>query len=359
MVDFSKQYGLLKSFLSTIKGKTLLIAHYDADGITSALLFSRILEKYNQQYNKDFFITIARDSYRGDYNKKSETKTYIKSFDNIILLDYCFDCYDDLIDKTVFVFDHHKSGEQNKQFILNPALSVDSTDLPSSSAIVYDFYYYLFGPNRLLKKIAFIGAASDFMIYGSVNYLHTNTEDIDLFMSNSILLKPIIFDITQNLQCIYESHGEELKLFEHLLNTTKTNLFGFFHYLPEHQQKILATEKEEFEHTKEILDCAEIDDKNKLIIINLNPKLKELKKYVLNILELMYADYTKIICIRRNKMFSCSLRSPCINLLEIINKLKHEITNFNGGGHSFAAGCAGPLTDEHKIIEEIKKQLSK
>lgn len=357
MVDFSKHYSLIKNFLSTIKGKTLLIAHYDADGITSALIFSRILERYKLVYNKDFFLSIARDSYRSEYNKNEEVVNDLQKYDNIILLDYCFDNYDKISNKNVFVFDHHLSGEQNKEFIVNPAWQIKPQELPSSSAIIYDLYYYLFGEDKLLKKIAFIGAASDFMIYASLPYLHTDNNDQDLFMSNSILIKPIIFDIFQNLQCVYEKEGEEDRLFEHLLQNTKKDVSGFFYFTKDHIKRILDIEKAELEYTKDILDSAIIDENKKLVLINLPKDKKEIKKYILNILEFMYSDYTKVICIERKTMFSCSLRSPNVKLLTFINELKTEIQGFNGGGHDFAAGCAGPLKKKEFIIAKLKSKL--
>jgi single-stranded DNA-specific DHH superfamily exonuclease len=357
MVDFSKHFILVKNFLSTIKGKTLLIAHYDADGITSALIFSRILEKYNLNYGEDFFLSIARDSYRNEYNNNETINETLKKYDNIILLDYCFDNYDKLSSKNIFVFDHHLSGEQNKDYIINPAWQVNPNELPAASAIVYNLYYYLFGEDKLLKKIAFIGAASDFMIYASLPYLYTNEKDDELFMSNSILIKPIIFDIFQNLQCIYEKEGEEDKLFEHLLTNTKKDLSGFFYFNNEHVNRILDIERKELEYTKEILDSAIIDEQKKLIIINLPKDKKEIKKYVLNILEFMYSNYTKVICIERKTMFSCSLRSSNVKLLEFINKLKQELPGFNGGGHDFAAGCAGPLDKKDFILEQLRNKL--
>jgi len=356
-VDFSQKFELVKSFLQNIKGKTILVVHYDGDGLTSAIIFARILEKYNQEYKKDFFCIVVRDSYRSKYENSEETKKYLVGFDNIILLDYCFNSYADLEHKNIFVFDHHKSGQRDKPYIINPGWDVSAEELPSASAIIYDFYHYLFGQDKLLKLIAFIGASSDFMIYGSLPYLHTTTKDLDLFMSNSVLPKPIVFDICQNLQSIYEQNGLELNLFEHLLENTKTNLNGFFIFSPEHQKIIVKTKKEELKNIKNILENAEIDDTKKLIIVNLSPEQKALKKFVQNILEIMYSEYTKMTYIKREKMFSCSIRSPKIDLLKIINELKQEFPDFVGGGHSFAAGCAAPLEKRDLLIKKIKEKL--
>jgi len=356
-VDFSSKFELIKSLLKNIKGKTLLIIHYDADGLTSAVIFSRILEKYGQEYKKDFFCTVAKDSYREKYEKSEETKKHILEFDNIILLDYCFDSYNDLETRNIFVFDHHKSGQRGKPYIINPSWEVSSEELPSTSSIIYDLYYYLFGPDKLLKQTTFIGACSDFMVYGSIPYLHTNSKDLDLFMSNSILPKPILFDICQNLQNIYEHTGKEIKLFEHLLENTKENLDGFFVFNPEQQKIILDTEKEELENIKELLEWVEVDETKKLIIINLPPEHKALKKYIQNILELMYTDYTKLIYTNRKNRFSCSIRSSKVDLLKIVNELKKDFPDFSGGGHSFAAGCAGPLEKKVFLIQKIKDKL--
>ena len=122
-------------------------------------------------------------------------------------------------------------------------------------------------------------------------------------------------------------------------------------------KRILDIEKLELECTKEILDGAIIDHSKKCIIINMPKNKKEIKKYILNILELMYSDYTKVICIERKNTFSCSLRSSDVKLLDFVNDLKSKLSGFNGGGHNFAAGCAGPLDKKEYIISELKKRL--
>lgn len=357
MIDFNQKYELIKIWLNSINGKTLIICHYDADGLTSAILFSRILEKFNQTYNKDFFVRVVRDSYRGDYVSSNSTKKDIEDYDNVILLDYCFDSYSDLEKKTIFVIDHHKSGEKDKDYILNPSWTCSAEELPSSSAIIYDFYYYLFGENKLLKKIACIGSASDFMIYGSLPYLHTNTNDIDLFMSNSQLLKPIVFDIFKKLEAIYETKGQEQILFDHLFTNTKNNLDGFIDFSKDQIEHILNREREELIYTKQILDTAEVNDNKKYVIIEIPYEHKILKKKILNLLELYYSDYTKMTYIKRTKFFSCSIRSVSLNVLKIINDLKKEHKEFSGGGHEFASGCAGPVEKIDYLINAIKEKL--
>lgn|GEM_PF-2721906 len=359
MIDFSQEYELIKKWLNSISGKTLIICHYDADGLTSAILFSRILEQFNQKYNKDFFVKVVRDSYREDYISSIETQQHIHGYNNVIILDYCFDNYNELENKKIklFVIDHHKSGEKNKEYILNPAWTCSAEELPSSSAIVYDLYYHLFGENKLLKQISVIGCASDFMIYGSLPYLHSNTSDIDLFMSNSQLLKPIVFDIFKKLEAIYEHKNEEQKLFEHLLENTKENLDGFIDFSSDQIDKILDLEREELTYTKKIISSADVDKENKFVIIEIPYEHKKLKKRILNLMELYYSEYTKITYMKRSTFFSCSIRSVKLNVLKIIDDIKHAHKDITGGGHEFAAGCAGPKDKCETLINALKKQL--
>ena len=128
--------------------------------------------------------------------------------------------------KNIWVFDHHTVG-QKEDFIINPAWDVKPENLPSSSAIVYDFYVYLFGKNKDIKRIAALGAISDFMIFASLDYLHTNLEDNDIFMSNSRLIKPIAMEIVLKLEKLYSKKGCDIKIFENLLKNGLKSIFNF------------------------------------------------------------------------------------------------------------------------------------
>lgn len=330
--------------------------HYDADGLASGVIFARILEKHGLVFKKDFFASVVKDSFRYEFLANQATKDEIKKYDNIVLLDYSFPDYSSLEDKNILIIDHHQSGQKGKDYILNPSWELKSEDIPSNSAIVYNLYYSLFGENKLLKQIAFVGAVSDLMPYSSLKYLHTDTNDLNLFMKQSIVIKPIIFDITQKLQDIYETINDN-SLFEYLLKTTKDNLHSLFHFNKEYNKIILNVEKDKLDTIEGILNNIEINEEKELIIVKLPNKKNALKKHLLNILDFLYSDFTKVLYIKSSDSFLCSLRSPKLNLVKLLSEIKKELPDLKGGGHSFAAGCVVPVDKINLFLKALKNSL--
>jgi single-stranded DNA-specific DHH superfamily exonuclease len=352
-IDFSLKYSVLKSKLETISGKTLIFAHYDFDGITSAIIFSKILEKYGLQYKKDYFVRFGRDSEHKLLEDKEESKKLLE-YNNLFFLDFCQTTFEGLENKNLWVFDHHTVGE-NKDFIINPAWDVSSEYLPSSSALAYDFYYYLFNEDKELKRIAALGAISDFMIFASLPYLHTDTNDSDIFLSNSQLIKPITIEITQKLEKLYSQKGNDIDIFENLLNN---GIKGLFNFSEKQRESILKTTELELERTKDYLNSAKIDLENKNITLELEYNDKELKKYIVNTLELIYPEYNKIIYTKRHDFTAFILRSSRLDLTKVLNNIKKKMPCLNGGGHPFASGCAVEKKNTDDFLELLYEELN-
>jgi single-stranded DNA-specific DHH superfamily exonuclease len=82
----------LKEFEKTLKnipkGKSILIAaHNDVDGITSAFVFSRILDKLGFEYNNHYRTWIVDNAFRQKINENKQTAKDINRFDYIFFLD--------------------------------------------------------------------------------------------------------------------------------------------------------------------------------------------------------------------------------------------------------------------------------
>ncbi len=353
-LDFSEKYEILKKILKNIDGKILIFSHYDFDGISSAIVFSEILEKYDLKYKKDFDVHFARDNEHKILD--TENKTSFDKYKYIFFLDYSLTNYDYLKDKTIFVIDHHKVNN-NIDNIINPALYIESRYLPSNSAIVYDFYYYLFNENLFLKKIAGLGAISDFMIFGSLPYLHTNDKDLDFFMNNSELIKPMALEITQLEEKIYNQKGLEINIFEKLF--LKKDIKEILYFTDDEINLIIKIKEKELKKTYKYLQKLNIDENKKLLILELEFEDKELKKYLLNVLEFLYSDYIKIIYMRSNHLCSINLRSPNLDLTKLLESLKKDFPNLNGGGHPFASGCALPNEQVELFLKKIQELIYK
>ena len=128
-LDFSEKYSKLKDRLQNLSGKSLIFAHYDFDGISSAIIFSKILEKFKKEYKKDFFVKFGRDSEHRLLEDKKNLELF-SDYENIFFLDFCQTTFEGLENKNLWVFDHHSVGEK-KDFIINPAWDVSPEYLPN------------------------------------------------------------------------------------------------------------------------------------------------------------------------------------------------------------------------------------
>ena len=351
-IDFSEKYSLLKKRLDNLSGKTLIFAHYDFDGISSAVIFARILENYNQKYNKDYFVKFGRDSEHKLLEDKANLELF-SEYSNIFFLDFCQTTFEGLENKNLWVFDHHTVGEK-RNFIINPAWDVSPEYLPSTSAIVYDFYFYLFEKNNELKRIAALGAISDFMIFASINYLHTHSRDTDIFMNNSHLIKPMTMEIVLKLEKLYSKKGNDLKIFENLL---KNGLRSIFCFSEDQKEVIVETTNLELTKTNYYLEKVILNEDKKCLTLDLAYEDKELKKYIINVLEMIYPEYTKIVYTKRHDFTAFILRSQKKDLTKILKIIKTQMPCLNGGGHPFASGCAIDKKDTEKFLDLFYKEL--
>ena len=133
-----------------------ITSHLDTDGITSAAIFSRALERWN----KKFGLQIV----------KNLDKEFIENLPNshiLILLDLGSGSLEALgkKDTQVFIFDHH---EIPKGTLIPPNVSlihpeVSATDLLSGAGICYEFAKELSSKNKDLANLAILGMVGDQM----------------------------------------------------------------------------------------------------------------------------------------------------------------------------------------------------
>jgi len=131
-----------------------VISHYDTDGITSAAIFSRAL----QRWGKKFSLEIV----------KSLDESYISNLsDNevLIFLDLASGSLDHLKKKNteVFIFDHHEVINEipKNVFMVNPLL--EKGDIISGAGISYLFAKALSLRNKDLANLAVIGMVGDLL----------------------------------------------------------------------------------------------------------------------------------------------------------------------------------------------------
>lgn len=158
-----------------------VISHYDTDGITSAAIFSRAL----QRWGKKFSLEIV----------KSLDESYISNLsDNevLIFLDLASGSLDHLKKKNteVFIFDHHEVINEipKNVFMVNPLL--EKGDIISGAGISYLFAKALSLRNKDLANLAVIGMVGDLLekelnkTYGEI------IADAGCIVKKSLLLYP-------------------------------------------------------------------------------------------------------------------------------------------------------------------------
>lgn len=131
-----------------------VISHYDADGITSAAIFSKAL----QRWKKSFSLQIV----------KGLDEEFIKNLPEdhlLIFLDLASGSLDYLKNKKtdIIILDHHEIVQQIPEnvIMINPLLS--KSDMLSGAGICYQFAKTLSIENKDLSNLAIIGMVGDFM----------------------------------------------------------------------------------------------------------------------------------------------------------------------------------------------------
>ena len=150
---------MLESIKSSIEKLNILsktkpikvISHYDTDGITSAAIFSRAL----QRWNKNFSLEIVKGLEKEFINNLPESHI-------LIFLDLASNFLDYLKNKNteIFILDHHEIVQEipANVTIINPHI-FNSAPL-SSAAICYLFSKTLCTSNLDLANLAVIGLAN-------------------------------------------------------------------------------------------------------------------------------------------------------------------------------------------------------
>ncbi|MAG27964.1 hypothetical protein CMI47_20760 [Candidatus Pacearchaeota archaeon] len=129
-----------------------IISHFDTDGITSAAIFSRAMQRWKKQYSLEIV--------------KGLEEEFINSLPDshiLIFLDLASNSLEYLAKKNtqVFIFDHHEITQKIPEniIIINP--TIKNEESISSAAICYLFAKTLSPSNKDLSTLAVIGMVGD------------------------------------------------------------------------------------------------------------------------------------------------------------------------------------------------------
>lgn len=167
-------------FLSKTK-PIKIISHYDADGITSAAIFSRALQRWNKKFSMQIVKSLDSD--------------YIKSLPDdsiLIFLDLASGSLNYLSERKneIFIFDHHEIAQKIPENItlINPV--INSNPQISSSGICYLFAKELSHQNKDLAGLAVIGMVGDLLDKNLPTEYPDILDDSEAITKKGLLLYP-------------------------------------------------------------------------------------------------------------------------------------------------------------------------
>ena len=172
----------IKKLDSLSKGKKIkVISHYDTDGITSAAIFSRAL----QRANKSFSIDVIK-------NLEIEYIESLSENDILIFLDLGSGSLNHLAKKKtdIFIFDHHEISSEIPENItmINPLLFAGEN--VASSALCYLFAVSLSEQNKDLSNLAVIGMIGDMLDAEIGKTYEKILRDSEVIIKRGLLLYP-------------------------------------------------------------------------------------------------------------------------------------------------------------------------
>ena len=169
-------------FLKKAENKSIqVISHHDTDGITSAAIFTRAL----QRLDKDFSMKIVKGLEEQIFNDLDENKI-------VVFLDLASNSFDYIknLKTHVFILDHHEVTDKipSNVTIINPHL-LNEEEI-SSAGITYLFCKELDERNVDLAQLAIIGMVGDMMEKNMNKTYQKILADSNVITKKGLLLYP-------------------------------------------------------------------------------------------------------------------------------------------------------------------------
>ncbi|MFA7707324.1 MAG: DHH family phosphoesterase [Candidatus Pacearchaeota archaeon] len=183
-----------KNFLQEIEGeKIYLVSHFDTDGITSAAIFIKTLEKLSKQFS----VKILKSLTKEDIEKFPEDKT-------IVLLDLGSSHLNELskLKNKIFVIDHHEIKNQIPSLnirIINPHL-INTTERLCAAELSYLVSREISEENKELAYLAVIGRIGDVMESEIGKTTSLIIEDSKVHIKEGLLIYPSTRPIDKALE---------------------------------------------------------------------------------------------------------------------------------------------------------------
>lgn len=331
----------------------MIIAHSDADGITSAFVFSRILERLGFEYKKNYRTWLAENAFRNIIKENNSLLENLRKNNYIFFLDYSLEDYSSLSDKYVCTIDHHRTGGK-PNILVNPAEQLKPDELPSASALVYALYKHMFDSDEIVKKIAFLGALGDLMVYNSLPYLGTDEKDPDLFVQK--LPQSTYYHMMTIFNLKNADPKNDSTIYEYLRENIIDSVVPLLVLPEEFMSQIDKIHKKERTAIKKALNKIEKFDDKKIVFLETGRDLFPHYERLKGTLHALFPNYTVFMFgkLENNMGYRASGRSQTkTDLTKLIEYLKTKIPDLQGGGHPFAAG----FFFKPKYLNKVKTEL--
>lgn len=193
MITEIENFG--KLFLEkTAKKSIQVISHFDTDGITSAAIFGRLLQKIDRKFG----FTIVKGLEKEFFETLPKTKV-------LVFLDLASASLGELekLENEIFIVDHH---EINKHYelpknihVLNPYLHENPEEM-SASCLTYLLSKEIAKKDSKSANLAIIGLVGDIMDTKMGPMTHSILKDAELIIKRGLLLYPSTRPLNKTLE---------------------------------------------------------------------------------------------------------------------------------------------------------------
>ncbi len=326
-----------REFLNSFRGTTVIVHDSDADGMSSAVMFTHYLEKRKNKIIQRTSDGATISAHLNEDIKKLNPK-------NIIILDLGGEARNTIKELSqrinVLIIDHHKIFEDDfgKALYLNPHFF----NVPDSYISPTSFLSWQICRNTDWLAAAGIIADKGFLPaaeflkkvkkkYSKINFNYL----VDLLNAADAKEK-----VKEAVQILLKAKNPQDLIKSELAVWEKEVWAEINRLVQEHKQKALF-----------IAD-------GKVILYEIKPKFY-LRGEIANKIQEMYPDKIVIIGEIENEHYLMSFRTvkADVSFPDLIKKAIQNLEGAHGGGHAKAAGCKIRLADKERFLQRFTENL--
>ncbi len=327
-----------REFLQRLRGTTVIVHDSDADGMSSAVMFTRYL-----QNRKNKILQRTSDGAAISLQSKEQIKKLRP--DNVIMLDFGGEAQNTIKELSqtmnVLVVDHHKIyvSDFGKALYLNPHFFNVPDDYTSPTS------FLSWQICRNTDWLAACGIIADKGFYPAAEFLKKTSKKYTRFNFNRLIG---LLNAADAKEKSYEAVQILLKT-KKPVDLFKTPLVGWEKEVSAEIERIVE------EHRQKALFIAN----GRVVLYEIKPKFA-LRGGISNRLQQLYPDKIVIIGEIENDNYMMSFRTismPNISFPDMIKKAIEGLEGAHGGGHAKAAGCKIKLIDKERFLQRFVGNL--